>query len=390
MTAVSVLLPIHAPTPLLERAVACILAQTHTDLELLIIANGVDDDAFAAWRRFTLADARVRLERLERPGLAAALNHGLRVAKAAYVARMDADDWCPPHRLHAQLAAMEAAPGLVAIGTAFEIVDAAGDVISHEHPPVDPREAAWRLHLANPFAHGSMLMRRDQVLKAGGYDESLDRAQDYDLWLRLAGRVAACPATLYRYTAHEGAGYSSSSSQAAIAASCMTRAWASLPRDSNPAIASLLAGALGTASQAREAQASLGAWMTEHGASCEALMAWLACDRATRTGRDRHDAIRAAGESLLSQGVREIHLWGAGAHTAFALPRLRAMGLTIRGVIDDALRGTRRFDLDIGGPGDVPAGSHVLISSDRHEETMWNASSPLTARGVHVHRVYGG
>lgn len=392
MPVLSVLLPVHAEAPLLERAVACIREQTVADLELLIIANGVSDATFELITRLAATDGRIRVDRLDAASLPAALNRGIELSRGELLARMDADDWCPAHRLREQCRVLHHRPDLDALGCAFEIVDEQGRVLSIGTPPENPAEARWRLCLSNIFAHGSMMMRREAIIRAGGYDQTLERAQDYDLWLRLAGRIAATPEVLYRYTAHRGSGYSSSTVQAAFAAACMTRAWAKLPRGDARAYAGIMTGSMGTPSQARSASEHLAAMLTQDGPTVEGLLAWMLCDKGHEPGPPRceqEQCLRNAAEELANQGVREIYLWGAGAHTAFALPRLEAMGLEIRGIIDDVLHGQERFGRTVLDPGSVRTGEHVLISSDRHEQTMWDASPKLRSRGVIVHRLYG-
>ena len=390
MAVVSVLLPVHADVSP-RAAIACLRAQTLADIEIVVLANGVDDGAFAALSAAASEDARIRLVRLERPGLAAALNHGLRIASSSLVARMDADDWCPPERLAVQVEAIERRPLLAALGCAFEVIDSSGALLAVERPPVDERDAAWRLHVRNPFAHGSMLLRRAAVIEAGGYDERRTRSQDYDLWLRMAGRVAAVPQMLYRYAAHGGEGYSSSVEQACFAAEAMARAWSRLPRGEASEIAPLLAGSLGTVETARTALLALESLMIERGATCEALLAWMACRHATERSTpasDRGRAIEAAARSLLAQGVGAVHLWGAGAHTARLIDAVERLGLEVKGIVDDALSGQVRHGRPVGHPRDLESGSEVLISSDAHEEAIWDASAEARRRGVRVHRIY--
>jgi hypothetical protein len=392
MPAISVLLPVHGEVPFLERAVACIVGQSLAELELLILANGVSDATFARITQLGATDKRIRVERLEAASLPAALNRGIELSRGELLARMDADDWCPPQRLREQSRVLRHRPDLDALGCAFEIVDEDGRVLSICTPPENPAEASWRLCLSNIFAHGSMLMRREAIIRAGGYDQTLERAQDYDLWLRMAGRIAAVPEVLYRYTAHRGSGYSSSAAQAAFASACMTRAWAKLPRGDAQAYAGIMTGSMGTTTQARVAAVQLAAMLTQDGPTVEGLLAWMLCERGHAPGPPRceqEQSLRNAADELANQGVREIYLWGAGAHTAFALPRLEAMGLEIRGIIDDALHGQERFGRTILEPGALRTGEHVLISSDRHEQKMWEASPKLRSRGVIVHRLYG-
>ena len=65
-------------------------------------------------------------------------------------------------------------------------------------PPVADRDIRAALIRRNPMVHTSVMMRRDLVLAAGGYDERFAVAQDYDLWMRLARitRFANLPETL--------------------------------------------------------------------------------------------------------------------------------------------------------------------------------------------------
>ncbi|MCX5689455.1 MAG: glycosyltransferase [Planctomycetota bacterium] len=392
MPAISVLLPVHGEIPFLERAVGCIVGQSLADLELLILANGVSDQTLARITQLAATDGRIRVERLEAASLPAALNRGLELSRGELIARMDADDWCPPQRLREQARVLRHRPDLDALGCAFEIVDEEGRVLSIKTPPENPAEASWRLCLSNIFAHGSMVMRREAITRAGGYNQTLERAQDYDLWLRLAGRIAAVPEVLYRYTAHCGTGYSSSAAQACFASECITRAWSALPRGNARPYAGIMSGSLGTPTQARAAADRLAAMLTQDGPTVEGLLAWMLCERGHAPGPPRceqEESLRNAALDLATQGVREIYLWGAGAHTAFALPRLEAMGLEIRGIIDDALHGQQRFGRTVLDPNAIKTAEHVLISSDRHEKTMWEASPKLRSRGVIVHRLYG-
>lgn len=89
---VSVLMPVFEGARLLPRAIASLLRQTKAEWELLIVDDGSADDTPAAAARFR-ADPRVRYRRLPyNRGLGAALNVGLREARAPFVAYLPADD----------------------------------------------------------------------------------------------------------------------------------------------------------------------------------------------------------------------------------------------------------------------------------------------------------
>src|SRR5690349_16914620 len=98
--AITVLMPAYNAGRYIADAVRSVLEQRFTDFELLIIDDGSTDDTAAIVRSF--ADSRIRLLQQPNRGVAPALNFGLQHARAALVARFDADDLCHPGRLQQQ------------------------------------------------------------------------------------------------------------------------------------------------------------------------------------------------------------------------------------------------------------------------------------------------
>ena len=203
--AVSVVLPVRNGLPYLTEAVESILHQSFTDFEFLIVDDASTDDTPAYLR--SLADARVRVIRHEQSrGVAESLNHGLALASAPLIARQDADDVSEPHRFARQVEWMNAHPECVVLGSQVDKIDSAGHLIEHFPRPTGAAELEHHFAThANPFTHGSVMMRRDRALAVGGYRGRIRYAEDYDLWLRLdgPGALANHPETLYRYRVHE-------------------------------------------------------------------------------------------------------------------------------------------------------------------------------------------
>lgn len=391
---VSVALPIFRADPeALRLAVASITAQTLRSLDIIFMLNGADPSTSTLARTLAHQDPRVRILELPQPNLAAALNAALKAAHHPLVARMDADDTCNPRRLALQAAFMAENPAVAALGTSFEGVKSGGELVGIERPPTNPAEIRWRLCLGNLFCHGSMMLRREAVLAAGGYDESLRFSQDYDLWLRLSRThdLANLPDILYRYLAAPERRHRA---QAASASAAMLNAWATLPplppgpvRDS---ITALLAAATWRNHESRAALASLESLLTTHGPSREGLLAWQWI--AARAGRHtdlKLDILRRAAARLREADVKQIWLYGAGRHTAWLVDNADEVGAPIAGIIDDACAGAQRHGFTIVSPAAIPDDADVLLSSDAHEDTLWEASLTLRSRGVRVWRLYG-
>lgn len=398
---VSVLLPVwRADASSIARAMQSLSLQTHSNLEIVCILNGSDESTRAAVHQACGHESRSRVIELPDAGLPAALNAGLFAARHDLVARMDADDVCHPQRIEQQVEAMSCSPHVAALGCAYEIVDARGARVGVVSPPTEPHAARWRLLVSNPFAHGSMMLRRDAVLSIGGYDTSFARAQDYDLWVRLSSRcrgggVCALPDLLYTlsrpdpYTAF-GA---TTDQQAHHAATVMARAWQSLaPGDMADIVPMLASLAQRTGDQ--QGIAEIESMMNLRGPSMASLLAWLWGQWTTPGGNAeacavaRRARVREIANRIRAAGATRLWLWGAGAHTAQVLSNPSDIGLPIAGIVDDRCAGVDRFGYHVASPDALDAGQHVMLSSDWHEDDMWTSSRRVRERGVQVWRLY--
>lgn len=196
---ITVLMSVYNGRRYLAEAMESILRQTRSDFEFLIIDDGSVEPVAEIIESFE--DPRIRFFRQENQGLTRTLNRGLRLARGQYIARMDADDVSYPERLEAQAAELDAAPSLDLVGCFFHVIDDRGAVIETKELPLDSVYRLWRLQFHNNYAHGSVMLRKDAVMRVGMYDEGLTCAQDFDLWCRLsrADNTKILPRTLYAH-----------------------------------------------------------------------------------------------------------------------------------------------------------------------------------------------
>ena len=205
---VSVVLPVRNGELYLAEAIASVLAQTVTAIELIVVDDDSTDRSAAIAQEAADRDPRVAVLRAEHRGMAAALNTGIAAARAPYVARMDADDIALPRRLETQLDHLDVHEDCVAVGCAIEIVDEAGAHVGWRtfaggHDGI----VAALLVGSVPMAHPTVVMRRDALLAVGGYATDLFPTEDLDLWVRLSqiGLLANLDEVLLRYRRHENA-----------------------------------------------------------------------------------------------------------------------------------------------------------------------------------------
>ena len=203
---VTVLLPVRNGAETLAAAAGSILQQSFEAFELLIVDDGSRDRTAAVAAGLARADPRVRLIRQDALGLVAALNRGVSEARAGLIARMDADDVADPERLTLQVAAMARRPLVALLGTGWRVVGGDGAVRRVALPPQTDAGLRAAMRTANALAHPTVMLRREAVRRVGGYRPAFERAEDYDLWLRLMDRYeAACLSeVLLDYREHGG------------------------------------------------------------------------------------------------------------------------------------------------------------------------------------------
>jgi hypothetical protein len=163
--------------------------QTEQRWQCVIIDDGSQDASLAYARQFAACDPRFVIITMAHQGLVSALNRGMALCCAPYIARMDADDLMHRRRLAMQLDMLERHADLTAVGCHVRL-------FPRRHLR-DGRRAYERwlnsIHTAPqvcreafvecPVAHPTLMIRR-RVLTAFAYRDC-NWPEDYDLILRL-------------------------------------------------------------------------------------------------------------------------------------------------------------------------------------------------------------
>jgi hypothetical protein len=185
---VSVVIPTYNRAQTIGRAVDSVLAQTYSDLEVIVVDDGSTDDTRQVLARYGDAIRYLYQENQERR---VARNNGIRHACGEYIAFLDSDDLWLPDKLRRQVALLDQNPqvGLV-YGQMF---------------PIDP-DGTWHLRatrctgwgqpgpamifeqlvMRNLIPTPTVVARKRCFDHVGGFDPSLTCSEDWDLWLRIA------------------------------------------------------------------------------------------------------------------------------------------------------------------------------------------------------------
>ena len=172
---VSVVTVCFNAAPTLEQTILSVLAQEGVSLEYIVIDGGSSDESVSIIRRHA---ARLAFWCSERDrGIYHAMNKGLARARGQWVAFLNADDY-----FHDPTALRDLLDGA---GNGVDVV-AGGTLMRRKHleAPFRPSRR-FGLCLQIPFMHAAALVRRDAMLRCGGFDERYRIAADCDLLIKV-------------------------------------------------------------------------------------------------------------------------------------------------------------------------------------------------------------
>ena len=209
---VSVIVPAWNAERTLLETLQSAAAQTHRNLEILIVDDGSTDRTGEVAAAFCASDPRARLIRKKNGGLASARNAAIDAAQGDFIAPLDADDLWHPEKIERQLATFAARSEQVGLVYCwYRRIDEQGEVIEPAWAPIFEGRVFAR-NLKCNFGTGSAPLIRRGGLGGLRYSTELSRpgdggCEDWLLQLQIAARheVACARAFLLGYRQHPGA-----------------------------------------------------------------------------------------------------------------------------------------------------------------------------------------
>lgn len=206
---VSVIIPAYDVANFIGEALESAFAQTFTDYEVIVVNDGSPDTSEL---ERTLAPYLSRLVYLkqENRGVSAARNTGIRAARGSLIAFLDGDDVWFPNYLEVQVKRIQADPSIDVLYPNVLIVGGSSAEDGEEFMTVCPSSGEVtfeRLVRQDCNVSNCSIARKEAIVHAGMYDESLRSVEDFDLWLRVikgGGRIAYHREVLARYRRRHG------------------------------------------------------------------------------------------------------------------------------------------------------------------------------------------
>ena len=177
---VSIVTPTLHAARFLRETVESVLSQTYHPIEYIVVDGGSCDDTGAIARGMS-----ERLTFLSAPGLnqAQAINYGFARTAGEFFTFLNADDTLYPQAIESAVAALGAAKTAPFVYAEGLHVDALGRPIgAYPSHPFSSEALRRECFICQP----ATLIRAEAFMAAGGVDESLETAFDYDLWIRLS------------------------------------------------------------------------------------------------------------------------------------------------------------------------------------------------------------
>jgi glycosyltransferase involved in cell wall biosynthesis len=173
---ISVVIPAYNAAVFLSRCLKSVFAQTLKPEEVIVVDDGSTDNTAAL-----AAELGARVVSRTNGGLSAARNAGIQSASSDWIALLDADDLWAPEKLERQAASIH--PDTVLVYTGIRIFDDNG--VREERPAMDAASARDVLRYRNPICPSTVLVRRDAVMRDGGFREDIRSCEDWEMWFRL-------------------------------------------------------------------------------------------------------------------------------------------------------------------------------------------------------------
>lgn len=180
---IDVVIPAYNAARTLPRALTSAQSQSLAPSHVIVVDDGSTDGSLSLRNHFPTVDWIA----IRNAGPATARNVGWRKATSEWIAFLDADDRWLPKKLESVSELISSDPKLgVVFSDAVRVVNGAYKRRWSEDAPPQTGRVLAELLCGNFICQSTAVVRRDALLRVGGYDESFKAWEDVDLWLRLA------------------------------------------------------------------------------------------------------------------------------------------------------------------------------------------------------------
>ncbi|MEH6535208.1 MAG: glycosyltransferase family 2 protein [Psychroserpens sp.] len=212
MQLVSVIIPVYNAMPFFKETMTCVIEQTYSNIEIIIIDDGSTDESLHYLESLSLPNLVVKHNKGK--GACAARNYGMELATGDYIQFLDADDLLDKDKLQIQVEALDKNRSGIGVCSTKHFYDSIdnGKITDHEFLFTTSNTKDFLLNLYgsdgkthNMVGTSAWLTPKALIEKAGPWDETLSKDQDGEFFCRVVAagtQVIYTPEVLNYYRKH--------------------------------------------------------------------------------------------------------------------------------------------------------------------------------------------
>jgi len=173
----------------LPQAIESVLAQSFQDFELIVVDDASTDNTQTLMEKYATNNKVRYIKNNKNLGLGRNRVESTKEARGEYIAILDSDDyWVNVDKISKQVDFLDKNKKIGVVGTFGKIVDDKDSIIGKIEYKTNNHDIRKRILSYHQFLHSSVLFRKEAFIKAGGYDDTLSPAEDFDLILKIGTR----------------------------------------------------------------------------------------------------------------------------------------------------------------------------------------------------------
>ncbi|MHA7108844.1 glycosyltransferase [Sunxiuqinia elliptica] len=179
MELVSIIITTHNREKLLKRAILSAINQTYQYIEIIIVDDGSSDNTREIVLDFCKKFNNIKYIKHDIPkGANCARNTGIKIAKGVFIAGLDDDDEFIPNRIDVLIKEYS---------DEYSLITSRNVKITRQKTVLTKFQSIITLNkmLQYNVVGNQVLVKRNRIIEAGLFDQTMKRYQDYDMWLRI-------------------------------------------------------------------------------------------------------------------------------------------------------------------------------------------------------------
>lgn len=183
---VSIIIPVYNGSNYLEEAINSALNQTYSNIEVLVINDGSNDNGATSLiaKKY---EKRIRYFEKSNGGVSTALNYGIEEMKGDYFSWLSHDDIYLPFKIEEQINYIKKKNFFGLLFSNYKFIDSSGNLMSNKNDFMKYQNLDFllRLFLSYPINGITTLIPQKIIKEIGLFNPSLKYCQDYDYWVRI-------------------------------------------------------------------------------------------------------------------------------------------------------------------------------------------------------------